>query len=212
MRCPSGLYVVLLGIGLAGCAPARFAAPDPDYPAERNRSRVVVLESSRSGDMSGPTRRVARRVSAELALRWFNLVDRDLLLLRSPDLDVDLTRTVPTLQSGGAPPADLVARLADTSGVGQVLLVDVFQHEQVWGREARVTRVGVVARLIRLADGHTLWEGRCSPEVVGARGSGVEATEERAARELVRLLQGEKTPLGETPIATWPVLEYVIPE
>jgi len=212
MRCPNGLCVVLLWSALAGCAPARFVAPDPDYLAERNRSRVVVLESSRSGDLSGAGRRVARRVSAELALRWFNHVDRELLLLQSPDLDAALTRAVPILQNGGAAPSDVVEPLAHAYGVGQALLVDVFRHEQVWGREARVTRVGVVARLIRLADGHTLWEGRCSPEVVGARGSGVEATEERAARELVRLLQGEKTPLGETPIATWPVLEYVIPE
>ena len=162
--------------------------------------------------MSGPSQRVARRVSAELAIRWFNLVDRDLLLLRSPDLVVGLTRTVPILQSGGAAPSDLVDRLALAYGVGQVLLVDVFEHEQVWGREARVTRVGVEARLIRLTDGHTLWEGRCIPEVVGARGSGFEATEERAARDIVRLLQNEWPKLAETPVATWPVLEYVIPE
>jgi hypothetical protein len=206
------VWAVGLCGALWGCAPAHFVAPDPAYPAERYRSRIVVLESPRAGDLAGPSRRMARRVSAELAPQWFNLVDRELLGQRAPDLLAALQGSLPILQGGGGAPGELVERLATPHGIGQVLIVDVFHHEQTWGREARITRVGIEARLIRLHDGRILWEGRCAPELVGARGSGFEVTEERAAREIVRLLQGAWPRLADTPLATWPVLDVLLGE
>jgi hypothetical protein len=64
------------------------------------------------------------------------------------------------------------------------------------------------ARLIQLADGRTLWQGRTDPEVSGALGSGFDTAMRRAASELVRLLCDAWPRLEDTPMATWPVLEY----
>jgi hypothetical protein len=91
------------------------------------------------------------------------------------------------------------------------LVVDVFRYEQHWGRETRITRVGVEGRLVQLVGGRTLWQARYDPEISDAPGRGYDAATRRAATELVRLLSEGWPRLQDTPAANWPVVEYFTP-
>ena len=204
--------VVALLAGLfAGCsAGGTFVLADPAYRTERASSWLIVVEAPRNGVLDGPSRQISRLVAAELALRWFNVLDRDLLVQAQPDLGPALGRAARALLTGERVDPQLAERLR-RHGVGQLLVVDVFRHEQVWGRETRVTRVGVDAYLVHLGAGKILWQGRTDPAVSGAAGSGFETAAQRAADELVRHLCEAPPRLADTPLATWPVLEYFVP-
>jgi len=202
---------VLLALLLAGCADRSFVLRDATYRAERSASWVVVVESPRGSDLAAPTKTVGRLVANELSLHWFNVVDRDLLLQADPELGPRLRRAAQQASLGQRVEPEVVERLSRDHGVGQLLIVDVFRYEQFWGRETRITRVGVEGRLVQLQDNRILWQGRADPDAVGLPGGGFEAAAHRAAGELVRLMSGGLPRLEDTPLATWPVLEYLVP-
>lgn len=195
----------------AGCANGAVVASDPAYPASRGSSWVVVAEAPRQADLTAPTRQVGRLVASELSARWLNVLDRESLVQAHPALGPLLDRATRQLAVGEQPDPKTVEHLLHRHGVGQLLVVDVFRHEQVWGRETRIVRVGADARLVDLAEGRIVWQGRTDPETSGAPGSGFDLAAQRAARELVRLLCGARQRFADTPFATWPVLEYFTP-
>jgi hypothetical protein len=211
MPCRSAAVAAVLATLVAGCAGTSVVLPDPAYRAERASNWIVVVEVPRDAALEAPSRQVGRLVAAELALRWFNVVDRDLLLQAHPDLGPPLRRAARGLLIGDEVDPHLAERLLRRHGVGQMLVVDVFRHEQRWGRETRVTHVGAEARLVQLGEGRILWQGRTDPAVSGVAGSGFDTATRRAAGELVRLLCEAKPHFADTPMATWPVLEYVAP-
>jgi hypothetical protein len=200
-----------LCIMFGGCAIGATVGSDPAYRAERGLSSVLVIESPRGPQLSSPSREVARLMATELGLRWFNVLDREVLVRTFPDLESLLAQVARRLALGQSMQDTLSERLAREYGVGQILLVDLFRHEQFWGRETRITRVGVEARLVRLVDGRTLWQGRYEPEVSDAPGSGFETAARRAVGELVRLLSDEWPRFKDTPMASWYVLELFAP-
>jgi hypothetical protein len=203
--------MALLACLLAGCTPTSFVLADPAYRAERSSSWVVVVEVPREPPLDVPARQVGRLVAAELALRWFNVLDRDLLVQANPDLGPALRRAARGALTGERADPQLAERLLRRHGVGQLLAVDVFRHEQVWGRETRITRVGAEAHLVQLGDGKVLWQGRADPAISGATGSAFDTAARRAAEELVRQMCESPPSFGDTPFATWPVLEYFTP-
>jgi len=184
---------------------------DPGYRMERGQSWVVVVDLPRGPELATPSRQVGRLVTIELATRWFNVLDRDLLVQSAPELGAVLGEAARQVAVGQRVSPEIVERLARPHGVGQLLVVDVFRHEQFWGRETRITRVGVEGRLVQLASGHTLWQARYDPELSDAPGRGYDAAARRAARELVRLLSDGWPQLKDTVVADWPVVEYLTP-
>ena len=100
----------------------------------------------------------------------------------APELGAVLAEAAQQVAVGQRVSPEIVERLARPHGVGQLLVIDVFRHEQHWGRETRITRVGVEGRLVQLADGRTLWQGRYDPEISDAPGRGYDAATRRAAR------------------------------
>lgn len=207
----SAAPIALLACLVAGCAASSFVLADPAYRAERASSWVVVVEVPREQPLDLPARQVGRLVAAELALRWFNVLDRDLLVQANPDLGPALSRAARGVLTGERVDPQLAERLLRRHGVGQLLAVDVFRHEQVWGRETRITRVGAEAHLVHLGDGRTLWQGRTDPAISGVAGSAFETASQRAAEELVRQMCEAPPRFGDTPFASWPVLEYFTP-
>ncbi len=211
MRCRDAVPVVLLVCLVAGCPATTFVLADPAYRVERSSGWVVVVEVPRESPLDVPARQVGRQVAAELALRWFNVRDRHLLVQAYPDLGPALSHAARGLLTGEHVDPHLADRLLLRHGVGQLLVVDVFRHEQVWGRDTRITRVGAEARLVRVADGNILWQGRTDAAISGATGSAFDTASRRAAEELVRQLCEAPPRLADTPFAAWPVLEYVTP-
>jgi hypothetical protein len=195
----------------SGCSPAPFVVADPTYRAERGQSWVLVVDLPREAELAPPSRQVGRLVTMELGARWFNVLDRDLLVQSAPELGVVLADAARQVAIGRPVSPEVVDRLASSHGVGQLLVVDVFRYEQHWGRETRITRVGVEGRLVQLAGGRTLWQARYDPEVSDAPGRGYDAATRRAATELVRLLSEGWPRLQDTPAANWPVVEYFTP-
>lgn len=206
----SGLHLAVCLL-VCGCAPAPFVVADPSYRVERGQSWVLVVDLPREAELATPSRQVGRLVTMELGARWFNVLDRDLLVQAVPELGALLADAARQVVIGQRVSPECVDRLASRYGVGQLLVVDVFRYEQHWGRETRITRVGVEGRLVHLAEGRTLWQARYDPEISDAPGRGYDAATRRAASELVRLLSDGWPRLQDTPAANWPVVEYFTP-
>jgi hypothetical protein len=208
--------VRLLGLGLAllaGCAgpPRAFVIADPDYASERARSTILVLPGPRVAGAPGIARAAAHTLAAELGSRWFNVVEVDHLLRSNPALEAPLGRAA--LQALNGEPIDqgLAERLLTGYGIGQLMVVDVYQYEQYWGRQTKITRVGMEARLVQIPRGRILWQGRYDPELSGYAGHGYEAATQRAVRELVRALTGGPAVAADYTDWNWPVVEYFEP-
>jgi hypothetical protein len=202
----------LLAVGLlGGCAHSPYVVADPDYRAERGRSGVLVLAAPREGGDAEVGREMARLFTTELGSRWFNVVDLEFVLGGSPDLGRALGQMPRQYLAGERVDARMADQLFRRHGIGQLLIVDVFRREQYWGRETKITRVGVEARLVQVAEGRTLWQGRFDPESSDAPGSGFDAASRRAVRELVRLLSDGVPEWKDTPPASWPILEHFTP-
>jgi hypothetical protein len=153
--------LVPLGVCLAlvvGCAgpPRAFVIADPDYASERARSGILVLPGPRTAGAPGIARAAAHTLAAELGSRWFNVVEVELLLRSNPALEPPLARAA--LQALDGEPIDrgLAETLLRSYGIGQLMVVDVYQYEQYWGRQTKITRVGMEARLVQIARGRIL--------------------------------------------------------
>jgi hypothetical protein len=202
---------VVLAALAAGCAGAPTVAARPEYRTERARSAILVAPGSRDTDAVPVTRAVAGLLARELGARFFNVLDLDAVAQASPDLAIPVARVAGQVMAGQLIDRDVAEVLFQRHGVGQLLVLDVFRYEQYWGRETKITRVGLDARLILLADGRILWHGRVDPEVSGFPGHALDAATHRVVRELVRTMAGGLPDIRDTPLAEWPVLEYLTP-
>ena len=208
--------LVLLGICLAigaNCvgAPRPFVIADPDYASERARSGILVLPGPRATGAPGIARSAAHTLAAELGSRWFNVVEGELLLRSNPELEPLLTRAA--LQALGGEPIDrgLTETLLRSYGIGQLMVVDVYQYEQYWGRQTKLTRVGMEARLVQIPRGRVLWQGRYDPELSGYPGHGFDAATQRAVRALVQALTNGPTVPADFTDWNWPLIEQFEP-
>ena len=203
-----GLILLVVG-GCSSQSPTILA--DPSYEAERGRSYLAVVAAPRQLALLMPADEARRLVASGLRNRWFNVLDVDALTTLDPALAPLLQRAALDILAGKSVNKEAVDRLARLHGIGQLLVVDVYQYDQYWGRETKITRVGVEARLVQLADGRTLWEGRNDPEVSGAPGTGYDAATRQAAQELVRVLLNEQPRWRELPMMNWPVINDLAP-
>jgi hypothetical protein len=203
-----GLILLVVG-GCSSQSPTILA--DPSYEAERGRSYLAVVAAPRQPALAVPADEARRLVANGLRNRWFNVLDVDALTTLDPGLAPLLQRAALDILAGKPVNKESVDRLARLHGVGQLLVVDVYQYDQYWGRETKITRVGVEARLVQLVDGRTLWEGRNDPELSGAPGTGYDAATRQAAQELVRVLLNEQPRWRELPMMNWPVINDLAP-
>jgi len=74
-------------------------------------------------------------------------------------------------------------------GVRRALVVNVYGVDQHWEGTARVTRVGVEARLIALPSGVVLWGGKIAPGSAGTAGWSFEHATRIAVRKLAESLR-----------------------
>ena len=212
MRCADLVLALTLVPVAVGCGwPRATVLADPEYRIERGRSWVTVVAAPRQETLASPAHEARQLIASELRVRWFNVLDQDALLALDPVLQPMFRRATLEILAGKPVDPAIVERLGRRHGIGQLLVVDVFQYDQYWGRETKLTRVGVEARLVHLADGRMLWEGRHDPEVTGTPGKGYETATRRAAQELVRLLVNELPRLRDLPLATWPVVDDLAP-
>lgn len=195
----------------AACAGPRVAAR-PDYLLERGRSAILVLPGQRDPARVPAGRQVAGLFARELGSRFFNVVDTEYFLTASPDLAPQVRRLAAQALSGQLLDREAAQALFQRHGIGQLLVVDTFRYEQHWGRETKITRVGIDARLVHIAEGRILWHGRTDPELSGAPGHAFDAAARRAVRELVRAMTGEPPDPRDTPLVDVPILgEYLMP-
>ncbi len=211
MRRIDCFLVCLPLLWLLGCAKSHIALEAPDYPVQRGRSAIVVVAVPREPEGAALAGEAGRLVSAELATRWYNVLDPAQLRQVSPAVGPLLDRLARQALAGEPPDPVDSEELLQRYGVGQLLAVDLYRYEQYWGRETKITRVGVEARLILIGGGRILWRGRADPECSGAPGSGFDSATRRAVRELVQVMNHELPRFQDTPFADWPVLEYFTP-
>ncbi len=212
MRYADRLLALLLLPLAASCSwPRATILADPEYATERGRSFLTVVAAPRDPSLVGPAEEARQLVASGVRGRWFNVVDQDTLITLDPELPAILRRAALQILAGQRVEPVIVARLERLHGVGQLLVVDVYRFDQYWGRETKLTRVGVEARLVHLASGRTLWEGRHDPEVTGAPGKGYDTATRRAGEELVRLLVNELPRFQDLPVASWPVVDDLAP-
>jgi hypothetical protein len=196
---------------LGGCINGAYVVASPDFATERVRSAILVIPGPRDPGTVPVARTAANLLTAELATRWFQVLDFQFVERASPDLMPHLTRIAHQVMTGQLVDRQVADLLFRRHGVGQLLVMDVFRYEQYWGRQTKITRVGVEARLVTVADGRILWQGRYDPELSGSPGHGLDAATRRVVRELVRAMTNGAPELKDTPAADWPVLEYFTP-
>lgn len=203
--------LVVLASLLWGCANGAYVVAGRDYAGERGRSGILVVPGPRDPESVPAARDVARLLTAELGTHWFNVLDSEVILKASPDLEPHLSRVAAQALAGQLLDREAAESLFRRHGVGQILVLDVFRYEQYWGRVTKITRVGVEARLLQLAEGRVLWQGRYAPEVSDAAGHGFDAATRRVVRELTRILSNGLPQLKDTPMADWPIVEHFTP-
>jgi hypothetical protein len=196
---------------LMGCANNAFILAAPDYEAERGKSSILVLPILREPAAGPIIRDAVRMLTAELASRWFNVLDLDLVRRASPQLEPHLMRLAQQVLAGQVVDRSMADTLFLDHGVGQLLVLDVFRYDQYWGRETKITRVGMEARLVHVAEGRMLWQGRYDPELSDSPGHGFDAATRRVVRELVRFMTNGSPEFRDTPFAKWPILEHLAP-
>jgi len=210
-RRPSLAGWLVLASLAAGCANQTTMAARPEYPLERSRSAILVTPGGRDLDAVPSSREAAGLMARALGSRFFNVLAFDAVVQASPDLAKPLARVARQVLAGQLIDRDVADILFQRHGVGQLLVLEVFRAEQYWGRETKIARVGMDARLVLLADGRTLWQGRADPELSGSPGHAMDAATGRVVRELVRALAGGLPEFKDTPLADLPVLEYLTP-
>jgi hypothetical protein len=204
-----GVTVCLLALG--GCANGASWFAARDYERERARSAVLVVPALKGGEEDRVVRDVAHTLFAELSPHWFQLVDLAWVRRTSPGLETAILEAAPRLMAGHPVPPRLRSDLLALHGVEQFLLLDLFRYEQYWGRETKITRVGIEARLVHVVEGRILWQGRYDPEMSGAPGSGFDSGTRQVVREMVQTMTGGPPVFKDTPMANWPILEYLTP-
>jgi len=203
--------VTILFAFLTGCANNSYIFATSDYKVERRKSYILVLPCPRESASVPSARDAARLLTAELALRWFNVLDLDFIRQVSPGLEPALMRLAQQAVAGQLVDRGMADALFLAHGVRQLLVLDVFRYDQYWGRESKITRVGMEARLVHLDEGRTLWLGRHDPELSDSPGHGFDAATRRVVRELARFMTDELPEFRDTPFAKWPLLERWAP-
>lgn len=95
-------------------------------------------------------------------------------------LGVAAPRVLERVRRGGSPLAVDEAGVFERLAIWTVLVVDMGTYEQVWGKDGKVTRVGLEAEAFHLPSRQALWRVRGSVEVEEQRGRSLQYALEEA--------------------------------
>lgn len=189
------VLAILLSVGLliGGCAPPATLstlqpvvipregrtvvipapAPTEDRPLVEAVARLFVLELSHSGiDVRG-----LDWLQEEARTRGWDWHSGQWPGISDPTPDARRQ----TSETGGID--------WEALGVRRVMVVNLYGVDQYWEGTARVTRVGVEARLIALPSGALLWAGKIAPGSAETAGWSFERATRIAVRRLVESLK-----------------------
>jgi hypothetical protein len=94
-------------------------------------------------------------------------------------------RLVERVQRGGWPTPEEGGELLGRFGISTVLAVEVTAYDQVWGKYAKFTRVGVQVQAFHVPTGTVIWRVHRDTEVEDKRGRAFRYALEQVVAELV---------------------------
>lgn len=109
-------------------------------------------------------------------------------------------RLLERIQRGGWPAAEENGELLERFGIGSLLVVEVTTYEQVWGRYAKFTRVGIDVHGYHVQSSSVLWRAHRDVEVEDRRGRSFQYATEQAVWDLAAAIEGESR---ITPLEVW---------
>jgi hypothetical protein len=189
-----GPTILALAGLLAGCA-APLPARAPTVPAA---GRVLVVARATSVQGHAVALAAAERLAAGLRESAAVVGGRD--LLEEAGGTVAMARLLERLERGGTLAPGEGAELRDRFRIGALLAVEVTAFDQVWGKYAKFTRVGVAVERIDLASGEPTWRAQRDTEIEHQRGRAFQYALERAVADLVDAID-PRTQLS--PIEVW---------
>jgi hypothetical protein len=110
-------------------------------------------------------------------------------------------RVLDGTRRGGWPTPEEGLGLLRTHGIATVLAVEVTTYDQVWGRYAKFTRVGLAAAAFHVPTGQVVWRVQSDAEVEEKRGRAFQYAMERAVAELAAAIDPATT--GFSVSNTW---------
>lgn len=189
-RRASPALLLALVLGLGACAPA-VVVPRPGTGPYAPPGRMLLL--AREGDVLN--RGIATRAAELVAqgLRPAGEVWSPEELLREASVAGGLPWALPMLarlRQGGWPTEDERIELLRFAVTG-VIVTEITTYDQVWGRYAKFTRVGVEVRGFDVAAGGIAWRLHRTVEVEDVRGRAFEyAVEQAVAQVLAAIAPG----------------------
>lgn len=195
MRARAIVLAGLLALGLAasGCALMLPPGNAPDVnrlgPARRLVVARITSEENRATaeTASGLLLNSLRDAGDMLGSREF------LAEARGLGLGLWATGMLDRVQTVGWPTADEGRVLREAFGITTLVMTDLTTYEQVWGKYAKFTRVGVGASGYDLATERVLWRSGKDVEVEEMRGRAFQYALEQAVQDLAEMLYPRTT-------------------
>jgi hypothetical protein len=92
------------------------------------------------------------------------------------------------LQRGGRLTMDETRTMWERFGINTVVVTEVIEYDQVWGKYAKFTRAGLEAQAFDLPGDRVLWRMRSDTEVEEMRGRAFRVAMESAVQELAEVI------------------------
>jgi hypothetical protein len=175
---------LLVALALAGCARGGLVSR-PGMPPGRLLvlARLPAVENRGIGDRAAELVAQGLRPSGEV---W--TVNEFVLGAAAAGARGWALGLVERLGAGGWPTADERVELLRFAVTGLVV-TEVTEYEQVWGKYAKFTRAGVEAHAFDVAAGSTVWRLHRAVEIEDVRGRAFAHAIESAVGELVAAVQ-----------------------
>jgi hypothetical protein len=188
MRPRRAVALLLLVLALGGCATGPLR-PRPGSAPSGTPGRLLVIAREAAPENRGiPTRATA--LFAEGLRPVGEVWSTDDLLREAAVLGTAAwaVRLVERLSVGGWPTVDDRIELL-RFGLTGLVTIEVTEYDQVWGKYAKFTRVGVEAQAFDVAGGALMWRIHRGTEVEDVRGRAFERALEGAVGDLVAAIQ-----------------------
>ena len=193
MNQPRRVALIALVLALAGCAQPAFmqsrltrpVLPRPGGGAGAVPGRVLVMARLTAPENRGIDERAAQLMAAGLRPAgevWgTEELVREATAAAAAPWAINL---VQRLALGGWPTLDDRVDLLKFAVTG-LIVTEVTTYEQVWGKYAKFTRVGIEARAFDVIAGGVVWRLQRGVEVEDLRGRAFEYATERAVQALL---------------------------
>jgi hypothetical protein len=133
--------------------------------------RILVVPRATLADNRAVSENAVELLAAALRDAREALEPRDFLRLAgAAGAGVWAPRLVERVQQGSWPTPEDAGELQARFGIASILAVEVTTYDQVWGRYAKFTRVGVDVQSFRVATGALVWRIYRDVEVEDKRG------------------------------------------